>query len=211
VQTSLLGAGMLLHGGVYERDGELVTGPTLDGAQTGYGPGYRIYPAGDDKWLALVVPTPAAWARLASLAEVDDLPDEYRPLRNGEDDETASRAERVLARAFLTAPAEVWVERLRTAGAIAEQVATPNRDGFRRGVLDDPVNVSLGRSITYPTAPWGQFEQIGPLLRYGPMTGAGPKRMLPEVGEQTVEVLTELGLSADEIDSLLASKVAYQG
>jgi crotonobetainyl-CoA:carnitine CoA-transferase CaiB-like acyl-CoA transferase len=211
VQTSLLGAGMLLHGGVFERDGELVTGPTLDGGQTGYGPGYRIYPAGDDSWLALVVPGPAAWAAIAALPGVEGLPERYRPLRDGADDETAVGAEQVLERAFLTAPAEVWVERLRAAGAVAAQVMTPDRDGFRRGVLDDPVNLSLGRSISYPTAPWGGFEQIGPLLRYGPQTGAGPRRMLPEVGEHTVEVLTELGFAADEIDSLLASKAAYQG
>jgi crotonobetainyl-CoA:carnitine CoA-transferase CaiB-like acyl-CoA transferase len=211
VQTSLLGAGMLLHGGVFERDGELVTGPTLDGAQTGYGPGYRIYPTGDDSWLALVIPTPEAWAEIATLPGVDGLPARYQPLRDGDNDETAVRAEQVLAQAFLTAPAEVWVERLRAAGAVVEQVTTPNRDGFRRGVLDDPVNLSLGRSIEYATAPWGRFEQIGPLLRYGPQSGDGPDRMLPEVGEHTVAVLTELGFAADEIDTLLASKVAYQG
>ena len=65
MSTSLLGAGMLLQSGVFERDGEVVAGPTLDGAQTGYGPGYRIYECGDGQWFALVVPDAASWAGVA--------------------------------------------------------------------------------------------------------------------------------------------------
>ena len=34
--------------------------------------------------------------------------------------------------------------------------------------------------------------------------------MLPGVGEHTVEVLTELGFTPDEIDALLAAKVVRQ-
>jgi len=37
-----------------------------------------------------------------------------------------------------------------------------NRDGFRRKILDDPVNRQLGRVVSYETADWGRFEQIGP-------------------------------------------------
>jgi crotonobetainyl-CoA:carnitine CoA-transferase CaiB-like acyl-CoA transferase len=77
VTTSLLGAGLLLHSGVFERDGEVVPGPGLDAAQTGYGPGYRIYAGADGRWLALVLPDEAAWRRLASLPELASLPAEY--------------------------------------------------------------------------------------------------------------------------------------
>ena len=56
--TSLLGAGMLLQSGVFERDGSSVRGPQLDAQQTGYGPGYRIYECGDGDWVALVLPRP---------------------------------------------------------------------------------------------------------------------------------------------------------
>ena len=47
VTTSLLGAGILVHSGVFARDGELVRGPELDARQTGYGPGYRLYQGAD--------------------------------------------------------------------------------------------------------------------------------------------------------------------
>ncbi|SEP10637.1 CoA transferase [Trujillonella endophytica] len=209
VATSLLGTGMLLHSGVFLRDGALVPGPALDGGQTGYGPGYRIYRAGNGDWFALVVPDEAAWARLGRL--VDGLPSEYAPLRGSAGAGRAEEAERVLERAFATAPAGEWAGRLRAAGALVEPIVPVDRDGFRRGVLDDPVNRELGRVVSYDTADWGRFEQIGPLLRTGPEPGTGPRLMLPGIGEQSVEVLAELGVPAPDIEALLSAGVAFQG
>jgi crotonobetainyl-CoA:carnitine CoA-transferase CaiB-like acyl-CoA transferase len=210
VATSLLGAGVLLQSGVFERDGDLVRGPALDGRQTGYGPGYRIYEGSDGRWFALVIPDPAGWARLAALPELAALPAAYAPLRGGAADATAREAERVLAAAFAAGPAADWAARLRGLGLAAELIEPLDRDGFRRAILDDPVNRQLGRVVSYQTADWGQFEQIGPLLRCGPEPGGGPRLMLPGIGEHTVAVLTELGLGGDEVDALLAAKVARQ-
>jgi len=210
VTTSLLGAGLLLHSGVFERDGEVVPGPGLDAAQTGYGPGYRIYAGADGRWLALVLPDEAAWRRLASVPEMASLPPGYTPLRTGPDDGAARQAEKVLEGAFATAPAAAWTARLRALGLLAELIEPLDRDGFRRAVLDDPVNRQLGRVVSYPTADWGRFEQIGPLLRCGPEDLTGPRLLLPGVGEHTVEILGELGFTAAAIDALLAAKVARQ-
>jgi crotonobetainyl-CoA:carnitine CoA-transferase CaiB-like acyl-CoA transferase len=107
VTTSLLGAGLLLHSVVFERDGEVVSGPGLDAAQTGYGPGYRLYAGADGRWLALVLPDEAVWRRLTSLPELASLPAEYAPLRgflDGALDAAARQAETVLEEAFATAP-----------------------------------------------------------------------------------------------------------
>ncbi|XVQ14789.1 CoA transferase [Spirillospora sp. CA-255316] len=210
VVTSLLGTGMLLHSGVFERDGELVRGPELDARQTGYGPGYRLYEGGDGGWFALVVPDEEAWRRLASIPEAQSLPPAYAPLRGGAADDLARRAETVLEAAFATAPAAEWADRLRGLGLLAEPVEPLDRDGFRRAVLDDPVNRRMGRVVAYETADWGRFEQIGPLVRCGPDAAGGPRLMLPGVGEHTVEVLTELGVRREETDALLAGKIARQ-
>jgi crotonobetainyl-CoA:carnitine CoA-transferase CaiB-like acyl-CoA transferase len=210
VATSLLGAGILLHSGAFFRDGELVTGPSLDGAQTGYGPGYRIYRGSDGNWFALVAPSPEAWLRLRDLPEAATLAETYAPLRGGAADAAAREAEAVLEAAFATAPAAAWVDRLPPLGLLAELIAPLDRDGFRRGILDDPVNRQLGRVTAYQTADWGQFEQIGPLLRSGPDAGSGPRLMLPGIGEHTEEVLAELGFSAAEITALLDAKLATQ-
>jgi crotonobetainyl-CoA:carnitine CoA-transferase CaiB-like acyl-CoA transferase len=211
VGTSLLGAGMLLHSGVFLRDGAVVRGPEVDAAQTGYGPGYRLYRAGDDRWLALVVPDADAWARLRALPEAAGLPAAYVPLRradDGEVDTEAAVAEAALEAAFAAAPAAAWVARLRSAGLPAEEVVEMDRDRFRRGILDDPVNRQLGRVAAYETADWGHFEQIGPLLRCGPEPAAGPPLRLPGVGEHTAEVLAELGFAGAELDALLAASPA---
>jgi crotonobetainyl-CoA:carnitine CoA-transferase CaiB-like acyl-CoA transferase len=210
VATSLLGAGMLLQSGVFQRDGELVRGPELDQQQTGYGPGYRIYECGDGNWIALVLPDREAWTTVASMPEAAALPATYAPLRGGANDAVAREAEGVLESAFAAALAAEWVDRLRGLGLLIELVEPLDRDGFRRGILDDPVNRQLGRAVTYETADWGRFEQIGPLLRCGPDAGGGPRLMLPGVGEHTVEVLTALGIPAEEVEGLLEAEIARQ-
>ena len=210
VATSLLGAGMLMQSGAFLRDGQVVPGPVLDARQTGYGPGYRIYEGADGNWFALVLPDLAAWRRLASLPEASSLPATYAPLRGGAVDAVARQAETVLEAAFATRDAAEWVGRLRAQGLLAELIEPIDRDGFRRAILDDPVNRQLRRAVSYETADWGHFEQIGPLLRGGPDVGGGPRLMLPGVGAHTAEVLAELGFSGAEIDALLAAKVARQ-
>jgi crotonobetainyl-CoA:carnitine CoA-transferase CaiB-like acyl-CoA transferase len=229
VETSLLGAGVLLHSGVFYRDGALVRGPALDASQTGYGPGYRIYEGGDGQWLALVVPSLDAWQRLASLlpprAELPlrvespagtvlsagtVLPEQYVPLRGGALDAVARSAEAALEAAFASGAAADWVRRLTDAGLLAELIEPLDRDGFRRKILDDPVNRELGRVASYETTDWGWFEQIGPLVRTGPSVGASPRLMLPGAGEHTVTVLAELGFPAAAIQDLLDAKVARQ-
>jgi crotonobetainyl-CoA:carnitine CoA-transferase CaiB-like acyl-CoA transferase len=211
VATSLLGAGMVLHSGVFRRDGEVVRGPELDADQTGYGPGYRLYRAGDGEWLALVVPDPEAWARLGAQPEAAALPATFAPLRGGPHDAVAREAEAILEAAFVTAGAGEWVARLRALGLPAEPVAAVDRDRFRQGILDDPVNRQLGRVVAYPTADWGHFEQIGPLLRCGPDPVGRPALMLPGVGEHSTAILADLGFAPGEIDALLAAKVVRQG
>jgi crotonobetainyl-CoA:carnitine CoA-transferase CaiB-like acyl-CoA transferase len=210
VATSLLGAGMLLQSGVFQRDGACVRGPELDARQTGYGPGYRIYEGHDGQWFALVLPDGASWTRLRGVPEASALPSEYAPLRGGTVDALARDAEAVLERAFATAPAADWVKRLRALDLLAELIEPMSRDDFRRAILDDPVNRQLGRVATFETPEWGHFEQIGPLLRTGPSAAEGPLLVLPAVGEHTREVLAALGFTSEEIDRLIAAKVVRQ-
>lgn len=211
VATSLFGAGMLLQSGTFECDGELISQPGLDSTQTGYGPGYRVYRGGDGQWFALVLPDEAAWERLRSLPGVSSLSPDYTPLRRGPDDEVAARAEAVLEEAFAQVPGSETVARLRGLGIPSELMEEMSPDEFRQAILDDPVNRQLARVAAYATTDWGWFEQIGPLLRYGPQVRSAPRPMwLPGIGEHTVDVLTDLGLEPGEIDVLLEAKVARQ-
>ncbi len=210
VDTSLLGAGLLLHSGVFQRadgDGhEVVRGPSLDGDQTGYGPGYRIYRAADDRWLAVVVPDAEAWMGLGTVLGVG-LGD-YRPLRSSSDDGEVVAIETAVADALAVADADSWVEPLRAVGVLVELVEERNRDEFRSGILDDEDNRKLGRAVGYLVDAWGDFEQIGPLLRTG--TDAGPPLQIPAVGEHSTDVLAMVGLDEAAIEELLESGVAVQ-
>jgi crotonobetainyl-CoA:carnitine CoA-transferase CaiB-like acyl-CoA transferase len=145
------------------------------------------------------------------LPEMSALPPEYTPLRLGANTETARSVESRLGEAFARAPASEWTDRLRASDLLVELVADMDRDGFRRALLDDALNRQLRRVVAYETEDWGVFEQIGPLMRCGPDAGATPSLMLPGIGEHTIEVLRDLGCSGEEIDQLLARKIAHQG
>ncbi|MDT3443277.1 CoA transferase [Pseudofrankia sp. BMG5.37] len=216
VATSLLGAGMLLQSGSFLRDGSLVAGPALDQEQTGYGPGYRLYQAGDGEWFALVLPDERSWTRLRAVLAGGEPPPAggrlatYAPLRGGAHDTAAREAETLLEKAFAGGTAAAWVARLRAEGLLAELVRPTSRDDFRRGILDDPLNRQLGRVAAYEVADWGHFEQIGPLPRLGQPPSGGPTLALPGIGEHSIAILSDLGLPAQDVDALLAAKIVRQ-
>lgn len=207
VNTSLLGAGLLLHSDVFRRS-EVVRGPAVDAEQTGYGPGYRLYRTADESWIAVVLPGPGVWRAAADRLGV--AAEGYTPLRSGE----GAHAARDAGVAFADAigrrdPGEV-VPLLRAVGAYVEPVVEASRDQFRSGILDDEHNRDLGRVAAYTTPEWGTFEQIGPLLRVGPEPRPGPVMRIPAVGQHSTEVLDMVGLDAVSVDALIAGGVVVQ-
>jgi crotonobetainyl-CoA:carnitine CoA-transferase CaiB-like acyl-CoA transferase len=210
VDTSLLGAGLLLQSGGVYRNGRFVPGPTVDETQTGYGPCYRIYRTSDG-WLAVVVPDGDAWERLRALPEFVALPPSYTPLRVEPQTESAIVAERALELVLLANNAEYWESRLSEISIPCVAFGFATRDGFRRGILDSGPNHELARVISFDTPEWGRLEQIGPLFRIGPEPVPEGRRRAPAVGEDTVEVLAEAGIPHDRIADLLSSGVIVQG
>ena len=175
VATSLLGAGMLLQSGVFQRDGEVVPGPSSTAQQTGLRPRLPDLRVRRRRWLALVLPDArgvAARDGRPCARRRRGLPAAYAPLRGGADDAVAREAEAALEAAFVDrAGRRVGRRAARPRRCSSSPIEPLDRDGFRRGILDDPVNRELGRVVAYETADWGHFEQIGPLLRYRPVDG----------------------------------------
>jgi crotonobetainyl-CoA:carnitine CoA-transferase CaiB-like acyl-CoA transferase len=183
VAASLLGAGALTASETYlDEKGELAPFDVLDADQTGTAPGYRIVEVADG-WIAVAARWPEGVKALCTVARVDDPGQVPAALRGRASDE-------VLAE-------------LGTAGVPAEPVRESQRDCF----FDDPANLAAGLVATYRHAEWGRLEQPGALwyfrdldvrLDYPP----------PALGEHTVEVLTEIGLSQADIDGLVSTGVA---
>jgi crotonobetainyl-CoA:carnitine CoA-transferase CaiB-like acyl-CoA transferase len=73
--------------------------------------------------------------------------------------------------------------------------------------FDDPDNLASGLVASYEHIEWGKFEQPGALWYFGDMT-LKHELAPPTLGQHTVEILGELGVSYDSIDALLAAGVA---
>ncbi|WP_041253829.1 CoA transferase [Frankia sp. EAN1pec] len=218
VETSLLGAALMLKSGAFVADGAVVEGPVLDHDQTGYGAAYRIYRCGDGGWLALAVPDTAAWRRLRKAvagggtageavagegaADVG-LPQDPPPLRTRRGERQP--AEELLEAVFRTGAAADWVARLQAAGVPAELVAEVDRTGFIARLVDDPVNQQLGRVVSFDWGERGRLDQPAFPLRLGPAARPVAPRAIPRLGEHTHEVLDALGFDADERAALVAA------
>jgi crotonobetainyl-CoA:carnitine CoA-transferase CaiB-like acyl-CoA transferase len=203
VQTSLLGSALLLKSGAFWSGGEIMEGPRLDRAQTGYGASYRIYRCRDGAWLALAIPDLQAWQRLRGVVGLEELPAGPPPLRTRS--EQMEPAEKLLEEVFGTRDAWEWVRELQASNVPAERVIEGDRRAFIARILDDPVNQQFGRGLSFSWAHLGQLEQPAFPLRFGPTSRPAPAPFFPGLGEHTAEVLESLGLGADEISELTGS------
>jgi len=183
VASSLLASGVLTASESYLRaDGEMAPIAVLDPDQTGTAPGYRIIELVDG-WIAVAARGAeqlGALCTVAGVASPDAVVASLRGRCRGE----------VLAA-------------LESAGVPAEPVREQQCQPF----FDDPANQAAGLVATYPHAEWGKLEQPGALWYFGDL-GVRLDYAPPALGEHTIEVLAEVGLSGDEISSLLAAGVA---
>ena len=185
VRSSLLGAGALTASETYVGpDGVLAPFPSLDADQTGIAPGYRIIELADG-WIAVAARRADQLSALCAVAGTDDAEMISEVLQG-------RRCDEVLAA-------------LESAGVPAEPVREQQRFAF----FDDPANQAAGLVATYPQAEWGRFEQPGALWYFGDL-GVRLEHAPPALGEHTVEVLTEVGCSSEEIGRLLAAGVAKE-
>jgi crotonobetainyl-CoA:carnitine CoA-transferase CaiB-like acyl-CoA transferase len=202
----------VVAGPVLDPAQRVVAGPVLDRAQHGYGAVYRLYQAGDGRWLALAVPDVAAWDRFRSVVRVtapggagrpEGLPSTPPPLRTS--GSAPQPEEEVLEAIFRTEDASTWVDRLRRAGVPVEPVAEVDRTAFTAGFVDDPVNRQLGRVVTYQWGDRGRVDQPTFPPRLGPEPAAGAGAWIASLGAHTAEVLEELGFDAEARAKLAAS------
>jgi crotonobetainyl-CoA:carnitine CoA-transferase CaiB-like acyl-CoA transferase len=165
-------------------DGSAIDPARLDAMQLGLSPRYRLYETGDG-WLCLAALTDAHW--LATCAALGVPP-------NAEPDAADA--------AFRTRPAAEWFGLLNGVGVPCEI----SSDTFALGVFDDPELVERGwvSATRHPVVGRIDMAGLGVDLSDTPGRVQGPPVF---VGQESREILREIGYTDDRIDALCADGV----
>jgi crotonobetainyl-CoA:carnitine CoA-transferase CaiB-like acyl-CoA transferase len=173
--------------------------PRSDQQQTGLGPLYRLYEAGDG-WVAVACLGETHWERL--VRAVDGLSGDPR---------FADRAARHAYADALADHLATWFA-ARTASdafGVLDAAAVPVEiadSEVRRTWFGQPDLVAAGLVADYQHPTYGRFRQFGSLIGFSDTPGriGGPP---PLLGQHSREVLARVGYGPDEIDSLRARGV----
>jgi crotonobetainyl-CoA:carnitine CoA-transferase CaiB-like acyl-CoA transferase len=200
--TSLLDGGAVFASDALLVDGEAVPRPRLDKGLHGVDACYRLYET-QDGWIQIAAVSEDDWANLCRAVGRPDLVDDARfavaELRR----ENRAELERILAERFSTKTAVSWSYNLDDAGVPNEVPVDPKGGDL---ILHDADNEKLGLVADYEHPIMGAMRQFGSLIDFSETPGHvfGPP---PRVGENTREILEELGLSGAEMDDLEAAGV----
>lgn len=179
VATSILGASMLtVSETVKLDDGCLSPFHRLDAQQMGVGPQKRLYEVSDG-WILLAADDPEILASFMSILGVPNAADLELQLKDHE------------ARDVLAIAAK--------AGAWAVRAHCDHRDAF----FDDLDNRDTGIVHAYRHGRLGKLELPGAFLHLGTMPAVAPMPP-PDIGEHSLEVLSEIGISPAEIAMLVS-------
>jgi crotonobetainyl-CoA:carnitine CoA-transferase CaiB-like acyl-CoA transferase len=195
VGTSIVNAGLLHSSYAYIRsDGGEPDWGHVDGDQFGLSPYYRLYRCAQDEWVFLAAVTGEERAKLRAL--LPDAPE-------GDDPE----------------PVAAWL-RSYFAGVVAAEAFQTLDDGgvpvevvdeyFCRDLFDDPEARRLQLVSETMSTSVGRFEDPGLLVDITPartIVQRGPCAC----GEQTREILQELGYSESEIAAMVDSRAVLDG
>jgi formyl-CoA transferase len=199
IDVSLLESGVSLaiwEAGAYFGDGR-VPGPLGSAHQTSAP--YQAFRAADG-WLTIGATTKFNWTALCRALGLDGLLDDGRyadaNLRFANRERLAEQIEAVTA----TRPVEHWLSTLEQAGV----PCAPIQDFAQ--VFSDPALVERDYFWDAPHPAAGPVRQLGSPMRFS-RTPARRDKAAPMLGENTRDVLSEIGYADDAIVELLGRKV----
>lgn len=160
---------------------------------------YGAFPAADG-WIVLAVGNDEQFQRLCQALGLPELARRFPQNR----ERVAHREEvvRALSQVLKTQPRAHWLERLKEAGVPAAPV-NDLREAFQ-----DPQAQARGAVWTLAHPLLGTLPTLANPLRFLSRTPAGPGLPPPLLGEHTEEILREVGLSLEEVQTLVEKGVA---
>jgi crotonobetainyl-CoA:carnitine CoA-transferase CaiB-like acyl-CoA transferase len=176
-------------------DGTVLNAGRLDTLQYGFGPLERLYRTADG-WLCIVAATDAHLAGLSASIEIDLVADERFATPEARRDHGYTLSE-LLTTTFLQRPTDVWLERLTANGVPAAEPRPYANQAF----MNDPENRRTGRVVELPHERWGSVRELARFLR-ATDAEAAPRRVAPEHGQQTDEILRSVGYGDEQIHRL---------
>ncbi|MBW2270160.1 MAG: CoA transferase [Deltaproteobacteria bacterium] len=202
VETAIVNAQLLSAShSVARADGSGFERPRLDPMQLGFSAGVRLYPTADG-WLCLSLVTDTHWEALARALELPELRAGARfgdaAARKAGDTEVAQQIERALA----TQSAAEGFATLDAAGVPCE--ISSERAGI--DLWNDPEAHERQWVVKYPHPMLEELGQVGLSLSLSDTPSRVQGRPLL-VGEDTRDILGELGYDAAAIDALFEAGV----
>ncbi|MCX8072499.1 MAG: CoA transferase [Candidatus Binatia bacterium] len=160
----------------------------------------NTYLCQDGKWLMLMMLTPIRhWEEFCKAIERLDLLERY-PLPRWVDESVRQELVRELDRHFATRPRAAWIERLLQFDTLHAPVQTPLE------VLEDPQVKANGYLVDYVHPQHGPFQVVSSPVQFD-QEPTEVRRVAPEMGQDTEEVLLEHGYSWEDIARLKETQV----
>jgi crotonobetainyl-CoA:carnitine CoA-transferase CaiB-like acyl-CoA transferase len=197
VETAIVNAQLLNTSHAVARpDGTRFERPELDAMQTGFSAGVRLYPTADG-WLCLSLVSEGHWQALGEALELPELRSSgrfaSRQARAAADDEVAKAIEHALS----TRTVEDAFGVLDAAGVPCE--ISSDRAGI--DLWNDPEALAREWIVKYPHPMVEEIGQVGLAFSFSDTPSRIQGRPLL-VGEDTREILRELGYGETRIDQL---------
>lgn len=161
---------------------------------------YQPVQAGDGKWFILGVGSDNLWHKFCDLAKLEALRDDPRFYTNSERVRNRAELLPLLQVVVQKRPAHEWLARLTVAGIPCGPIRTVGQ------ALSDPHIVERGLIVELEHPALGLLKSLATPIHFS-STGITYRYHPPQLGEQTVEILAEVGYSPTEIEVFEAQGV----